>query len=110
MPGFTKVVLRETKVAGTPADPPTVGEIIAVMRAAGDSTDGVRLQVGIDAAWTFGKEFISILRNHDLPKMDGRGGAFYCIWWGEVSDDSDGPTSARLPVRPGFGERQRRSR
>lgn len=23
--------------------------------------------------------------------MDGRAGAIYCSWWGEVSDDSDGP-------------------
>ena len=46
---------------------------------------------GIDGTWAFGKEFISILRNHDLPQMDGRAGAVYCIWWGEVDDDSDGP-------------------
>ncbi|MGO9901218.1 MAG: hypothetical protein ACLP0J_16340 [Solirubrobacteraceae bacterium] len=43
-------------------------------------------------------EFISILRNHDLPKMNGRAGAFYCIWWGEVNDDSDGPLEMCRPV------------
>jgi hypothetical protein len=48
---------------------------------------------GIDGAWAFGKEFISIPRSHDLPRMDGRAGAVYCIWWGEVNDDSDGPWS-----------------
>lgn len=48
---------------------------------------------GTDAVWAFGKEFISILRNHDLPRMDGRAGAFYCIWWGEVSDDRTDPWS-----------------
>lgn len=53
---------------------------------------------GIDGTWAFGKEFISILRNHDLPKMDGRAGAFYCIWWGEVNDDSDGPLEWCRPV------------
>ncbi len=53
---------------------------------------------GIDAAWAFGKEFISILRNHDLPRMGGRAGAVYCIWWGEVSDDSDGPLEWCRPV------------
>ena len=53
---------------------------------------------GIDGAWAFGKEFISILRNHNLPKMDGRAGAFYCIWWGEVSADSDGPLEWCRPV------------
>ena len=54
---------------------------------------------GIDGTWAFGKEFISILRNHDLPRMDGRAGAFYCIWWGEVNDDSDGPLECRLRLR-----------
>ncbi len=53
---------------------------------------------GIDGAWAFGKEFISILRNHDLPRMDGRAGAVYCIWWSEVSDDSDGPLEWCRPV------------
>jgi len=53
---------------------------------------------GMDAVWAFGKEFISILRDHDLPRMDGRAGAFYCIWWGEVSDDSDGPLEWCRPV------------
>jgi DNA-binding transcriptional MerR regulator len=53
---------------------------------------------GIDGVWAFGKEFISILRNHNLPKIDGRAGAFYCIWWGEVNDDSDGPLEMCRPV------------
>ena len=53
---------------------------------------------GTDGVWAFGKEFISILRNHVLPKMDGRAGAFYCIWWGEVSADSDGPLEWCRPV------------
>jgi DNA-binding transcriptional MerR regulator len=53
---------------------------------------------GVDAVWAFGKEFISILRNHELPKIDGRAGAFYCIWWGEVGDDSDGPLEWCRPV------------
>jgi hypothetical protein len=43
---------------------------------------------GTDGAWAFGKEFISILRKHDLTRMDGRAGAFYCIFWGEVSADA----------------------
>src|ERR1700753_2498953 len=53
---------------------------------------------GSDGAWALGKEFISILRNHDLPRMDGRAGAFYCIFWGEVNDDSDGPLEMCRPV------------
>jgi DNA-binding transcriptional MerR regulator len=53
---------------------------------------------GIDAVWAFGKEFVSILRNHELPRIDGRAGAFYCIWWGEVNEDSDGPLEWCRPV------------
>jgi DNA-binding transcriptional MerR regulator len=53
---------------------------------------------GTDGAWAFGKEFISILRRHDLPRMEGRAGAFYCIWWSEVNDDSDGPLEWCRPV------------
>jgi len=53
---------------------------------------------GQDGAWAFGKEFISILRNHKLPSIDGRAGAVYCIWWGEVNDDSDGPLEWCRPV------------
>jgi DNA-binding transcriptional MerR regulator len=53
---------------------------------------------GTDGVWAFGKEFISILRNHDLPKLDGRAGAFYFIWWGEVNDDNDGPLEWCRPV------------
>jgi hypothetical protein len=42
-------------------------------------------------AWPFGKEFIAILRERPLPKIEGREGAMFCIWWGLVNDDSDGP-------------------
>lgn len=53
---------------------------------------------GVDGTWAFGKEFIAILGKHNLPKIDGRAGAFYCIWWGEVNDDSDGPLEWCRPV------------
>ena len=46
---------------------------------------------GTDAAWALGKEFIALLQRHDLPRIDGREGATFCIWWGEVSQDIDGP-------------------
>jgi DNA-binding transcriptional MerR regulator len=48
--------------------------------------------------WAFGKEFIAILRERALPKMEGRAGAFFCIQWGWVSDDSDGPVEWCKPV------------
>jgi DNA-binding transcriptional MerR regulator len=48
--------------------------------------------------WAFGKEFIAILRERPLPKVEGREGAFFCIQWGWVSADSDGPVEWCKPV------------
>ncbi|MGH3191950.1 MAG: MerR family transcriptional regulator, partial [Streptosporangiaceae bacterium] len=41
-----------------------------------------------EGMWAFGKEFIAILRDRPLPRMEGREGAMFCIWWGQVSADS----------------------
>jgi DNA-binding transcriptional MerR regulator len=49
-------------------------------------------------AWGFGKEFVSILRRHSLPTLEGRSGAVFCIHWAELSDDSDGPLEWCRPV------------
>jgi hypothetical protein len=54
--------------------------------------------VGTDRAWEFGKEFIALLRHYQLPQIPGRAGAFFCIFWGEVSEDSDGPMEWCRPV------------
>jgi DNA-binding transcriptional MerR regulator len=53
---------------------------------------------GVDQAWAFGKEFIALLRHYQLPPIPGRAGAFFCIYWGEVSEDSDGPMEWCRPV------------
>ena len=58
----------------------------------------VKRNVDEQAAWALGKEFIAILRERPLPKIEGRGGAFFCIYWGEVSADSDGPVEWCRPV------------
>ena len=49
-------------------------------------------------AWALGKEFIAIMRERPLPKMEGREGAMFSIFWGEVSADSDGPVEWCKPV------------
>jgi DNA-binding transcriptional MerR regulator len=49
-------------------------------------------------AWALGKEFVAILRERPLPKMEGREGAMFSIYWGEVSADSDGPVEWCKPV------------
>jgi DNA-binding transcriptional MerR regulator len=48
--------------------------------------------------WAFGKEFIGILRERPLPLMEGRAGAFFCIWWSHPSADSDGLIEWCRPV------------
>ena len=58
----------------------------------------VKRHVEQQEMWAFGKEFIAILRERPLPKMEGREGAFFCIWWGLVNDDSDGPIEWCKPV------------
>ncbi len=59
---------------------------------------------GRDQAWAFGKEFIALLRHYQLPQIQGRAGAFFCIYWGEVSEDSDGPMEWCRPVPAGEAE------
>jgi len=49
-------------------------------------------------AWTLGKDFVGIVRDQRLPRMPGRAGAAFCIYWGEVSADSDGPVEWCKPV------------
>ena len=48
--------------------------------------------------WAFGKEFVAILRERPLPRIDGREGAFFCIYWAWASADSDGPVEWCRPV------------
>ena len=50
------------------------------------------------SAWTLGKDFVGIVRDQRLPRMPGRAGAAFCIYWGEVSADSDGPVEWCKPV------------
>ncbi len=54
--------------------------------------------VDVSGLWGFGKEFIAIVRGQRLPRMEGREGAAFCIYWGEVSADSDGPVEWCRPV------------
>jgi hypothetical protein len=37
-------------------------------------------------------------RERRLPRIEGREGAFFCIYWGVVSGDSDGPVEWCRPV------------
>lgn len=57
-----------------------------------------RSVMGEEAAWAFGKEFIALLREHKPPRLQGPGGDSFCIFWSEISEDSDGPLEWCLPV------------
>jgi DNA-binding transcriptional MerR regulator len=58
----------------------------------------LKRNVDEQGAWALGKEFIAILRERPLPKMEGREAAMFSIYWGEVSADSDGPVEWCKPV------------
>ncbi len=51
--------------------------------------------------WAFGKEFIGILRERPLPKIEGREGAAFCIYWSHPSADGDGLIEWCRPVPTG---------
>jgi hypothetical protein len=48
--------------------------------------------------WALGKEFIGIVRDQRLPRIGVGRGAVFCIYWGQVSADSDGPVEWCKPV------------
>ena len=58
----------------------------------------LKRHVDEQGAWALGKEFIAILRERPLPKMEGREGAMFTVYWGEVSADSDGPVEMCKPI------------
>lgn len=64
------------------------------------------LKRNVDEAgvWALGKQFIGILRDAGLPRIEGREGAFFAIFWGHVSGDSDGPVEWCRPVPDAMAE------
>ena len=67
MPGFHEGRAPRNKGRRYPADPPTVEEIIAVMRAAGNGPDGARLRALIVILWRAGLRIGEAL---DLAETD----------------------------------------
>ena len=51
----------------------------------------LKRNVDEQGARTLGKEFVAIMRQGSLPRLGGREGAAFSIYWGQVSADSDGP-------------------
>jgi DNA-binding transcriptional MerR regulator len=58
----------------------------------------LKRNVNVQGQFAFGKEFIAILRERPLPNIEGREGAFFCIYWSHPSADSDGLIEWCKPV------------
>ena len=71
---------------------------VATREMPGRSLLCLKRNVDEQGMWAFGKEFIAILRARPLPKVEGREGAAFCIWWGLVNADGDGPIEWCAPV------------
>src|SRR5919106_4694319 len=73
MPGYHRGRPPRNKGEQYPADPPTVEEIIAVMRIVGDRPDGQRLRVLIVLLWRAGLRISEALalREGDLDSSRG---------------------------------------
>ena len=73
LPGYHRGRPPRNKGLRYPADPPTVEEIIAVMRAAGDGPDGVRLRGVIVVLWRAGLRVSEALAlaESDLDRVRG---------------------------------------
>jgi hypothetical protein len=71
---------------------------VATQEIPGRSLLCLKRNVDEQGAWALGKEFIAVLRERPLPKMEGREGAMFTIYWGEVSADSDGPVEMCKPI------------
>ena len=61
----------------------------------------LRRNVDVQGQFAFGKEFIAILRERPLPKIEGRQGAAFCIYWSHPSADGDGLIEWCTPVPAG---------
>jgi DNA-binding transcriptional MerR regulator len=58
----------------------------------------LKRNVDVQGQFAFGKEFIAILRERPLPKIEGREGAGFCIYWSHPSADGDGLIEWCAPV------------
>jgi DNA-binding transcriptional MerR regulator len=62
---------------------------------------GMKRTVALQEQFAFGKEFMAILRERPLPKIEGRAGAAFCIYWSHPTADGDGLIEWCKPVPAG---------
>ena len=73
VPGYHRGRPPRNKGERYPADPPTIEEIVAVMRAVGDRADGQRLRALIVLRWRAGLRVSEALALHgERPRPDSR--------------------------------------
>jgi DNA-binding transcriptional MerR regulator len=60
----------------------------------------LKRNVAVEGQFAFGQEFIAILRERPLPKIEGREGAFFCVYWSHPTADGDGLIEWCKPVPP----------
>jgi DNA-binding transcriptional MerR regulator len=58
----------------------------------------LKRDVDEQGVWAFGKEYIAIFRERPRPKIEGREGASFCIYWGWPGPDSEVPLEWCTPV------------
>jgi DNA-binding transcriptional MerR regulator len=58
----------------------------------------LKRNVDSDGAWALGKEFVGIMQSRPLPRIESEVGWAFTIYYGEVSEDSDGPVEWCRPV------------
>jgi DNA-binding transcriptional MerR regulator len=58
----------------------------------------LKRNVDQDGAWALGKEFVGIMQSRPLPRIESEPGWVFTIYYGEVSEDSDGPVEWCRPV------------
>ncbi len=73
MPGYHRGRPPRNKGEQYPADPPTVEEIVAVMRSVGDRSDGERLRALIVLLWRAGLRISETLALHESDLDRARG-------------------------------------
>jgi DNA-binding transcriptional MerR regulator len=58
----------------------------------------LKRNVDAEGAWALGKEFVGIMQSRPTPRVEGEAGGAFTIYYGEVSEDSDGPVEWCRPV------------
>jgi integrase len=73
MPGYHRGRRPRNKGEEYPADPPTIEEIVAVMRVVGDRSDGRRLRALISLVWRAGLRISEALALQESDLDSSRG-------------------------------------